>query len=134
MGRSRFYNGRVSFCGTPIITSDCPNGPKEFIGKNDKVVLFISQNDVNSFQNELDNFLNISKELFKKNKAKKRSRLFTGYNNYKKLSYLLKLVYIFSLILIKNENLMSNLEERHKTKFLRIIEKEINNLDKPNYS
>ena len=27
---------------------------------------------------------------------------------------------------------MSNLEERHKTKFLRIIEKEINNLDKPN--
>ena len=79
-----------AFVGTPIITSDCPNGPKEFIGKNESGFIYKS-NDVNSFQNELDSFLNISKDdLFKKkNKAKKRSRLFTGYYNYKKLSYLL---------------------------------------------
>ena len=50
-----------SFVGTPIITSDCPNGPKEFIGKSENGFIYNS-NDVESFQKELDNFLNISKE------------------------------------------------------------------------
>ena len=63
---------------------------RKFIGKNDNGFIYNS-NDVNSFQNELDSFLNISKDdlLKKNNNAKKRSRLFTGYYNYKKLSYLL---------------------------------------------
>ena len=60
-----------AFVGTPIITSDCPNGPKEFIGKNESGFIYKS-NDVNSFQNELDSF-NISKDDLLKNKAKKRS-------------------------------------------------------------
>ena len=79
-----------AFIGTPIISSDCPNGPKEFIGNSESGFIFIS-NNANSFKKELDNFLNISKDelLKKKSRAKKRSKLFTGYNNYKKLSYLL---------------------------------------------
>ncbi len=79
-----------AFVGTPIISSDCPNGPKEFIGNGDNGFIFKSNNE-NSFKEELDNFLNVSRdELFKKKiKAKKRSKFFTSYNNYKKLSYLL---------------------------------------------
>ena len=79
-----------AFVGTPIITSDCPNGPKEFIGKSENGFIYNS-NDVKSFQKELDNFLNIPKEdlLKKKIRAKRRSKLFTGFYNYKKLSFLL---------------------------------------------
>ena len=79
-----------AFVGTPIISSNCPSGPKEFIGNSENGFIYNS-NDETSFQRELDNFLNISKDelLNKINKAKKRSKLFTRYNNYKKLSYLL---------------------------------------------
>ncbi len=79
-----------AFLGTPVISSNCPSGPKEFIGNNENGFIYNSNNET-SFQKELDNFLNISKdELFEKvYKAKKKSKLFTGYYNYKKLSYLL---------------------------------------------
>tara|TARA_Y100000591_G_scaffold332000_1_gene367754 strand:+ start:718 stop:1848 length:1131 start_codon:yes stop_codon:yes gene_type:complete len=79
-----------AFIGTPIISSNCPSGPKEFIGNNENGFIFNS-NEEKSFQQVLDNFLNTSKkELFKKlKKAKKRSKLFTSYYNYKKLSCLL---------------------------------------------
>ncbi len=79
-----------AFVGTPVISSDCPSGPKEFIGNNENGFIYNSNDEI-SFQKELENFLNISKdELFKKiYKAKKRSRYFTSYYNYKKLSYLL---------------------------------------------
>ncbi len=76
--------------GTPIITSNCPSGPKEFIDNNKNGFLYDS-NDEKSFKLELDNFLNISKiDLLRKLKnAKKKSRLYSSYYNYKKLSYLL---------------------------------------------
>ena len=76
--------------GTPIISSNCPSGPKEFIDNNKNGFLYQS-NDEESFKNELDSFLNTSnEELFKKLKnAKKKCRLYSSYYNYKKLSYLL---------------------------------------------
>ena len=79
-----------AFVGTPIISSDCPNGPKEFIGNGDNGFIFKSNNE-NSFKEELDIFLNFSKnEIFKKKiKEKKRYKFFKRKNNYKKLSYLL---------------------------------------------
>ena len=85
-----FIMVEAAFVGTPVITSDCPNGPKEFIGNSENGFIYNS-NNTNSFQKELDHFLNISKVdlLKKKNNAKKRSKLFTGYYNYKKLSYIL---------------------------------------------
>ena len=61
VGGSGFIMVESAFVGTPIITSDCPNGPKEFIGKSENGFIYNS-NDVESFQKELDNFLNISKE------------------------------------------------------------------------
>ena len=76
--------------GTPIISSNCPSGPKEFIDNNKSGFLY-ELNDEKSFKNELDSFLNVSnEELFKKLKnAKKKCRLYSSYYNYKKLSYLL---------------------------------------------
>ena len=79
-----------AFVGTPIISSNCPNGPKEFIGNSENGFIYNS-NDESSFQRKLDDFLNTPKDqLFEKiKKAKKRSKFFTRYYNYKKLSLLL---------------------------------------------
>jgi len=79
-----------AFIGTPVITSNCPSGPKEFIGNSENGFIYNSNDEI-SFQNCLDKFLNTSKvDLQKKiNKAKKKSKLFTGFNNYNKLSYIL---------------------------------------------
>lgn len=74
----------------PIISSNCPSGPKEFIDNNKNGFIYESSN-AKSFKIQLDNFLNISNvELMKKLKnAKKKSRLYTSYYNYRQLSYLL---------------------------------------------
>ena len=73
-----------AFIGTPIISSNCPSGPKEFIGNSDNGFIY-NLNEEISFQKSLDSFLNTSKDdLLKKiNNAKKKSKLFTGFYNYK---------------------------------------------------
>ena len=73
--------------GVPIISSDCPSGPKEFIDNNKNGFIY-KLNDEKGFNMVLDSFLNISdKELLKKLKnAKKKCRLYSNFNNYKKLS------------------------------------------------
>lgn len=79
-----------AFIGTPIITSNCPSGPKEFIGNSENGFIYNTNNEI-SFQNSLDKFLKSSKVDLKKkiDKAKKKSKLFEGFYNYKRLSYLL---------------------------------------------
>jgi glycosyltransferase involved in cell wall biosynthesis len=78
-----------AFIGTPVISSDCPSGPKEFIGNNENGFIYKS-GDEKSFQKILDNFLNISdRKLFRIIvNAKKKSKIYTRYYNFKKLSYL----------------------------------------------
>ena len=73
--------------GTPIISSDCPSGPKEFIGKNENGFIFNS-NDKVSFKKALDDFIISSKDSINKKliNAKKRSKLYTCFYNSKKLS------------------------------------------------
>lgn len=73
--------------GTPIISSNCPNGPKEFIGKNENGFIFNS-NDEFSFKKALDDFFISSKDSINKKVigAKKRSKLYTCFYNSKKLS------------------------------------------------
>ena len=46
---------------TPIITSNCPSGPKEFVGNNENGFIFDSNNE-KSFKIALDNFLNTSEK------------------------------------------------------------------------
>ena len=76
-----------SCVGTPIISSDCPSGPKEFIGKNENGFIFKS-NDEASFKKALDEFIISSKDNINKKliNAKKRSKLYTCFYNSKKLS------------------------------------------------
>ena len=62
-----------AFIGTPIISSNCPSGPKEFIGNSENGFIYNS-NDESSFQRKLDDFLNTPRDqLFEKiKKAKKK--------------------------------------------------------------
>ncbi len=73
--------------GTPIISSDCPSGPKEFIGKNENGFIFNSNDEV-SFKKALDEFIISSEDSINKKliNAKKRSKLYTCFYNSKKLS------------------------------------------------
>ena len=73
--------------GTPIISSDCPSGPKEFIGKNENGFIFNSNDEV-SFKKALDEFIISSKDSINKKliNAKKRSKLYTCFYDSKKLS------------------------------------------------
>ena len=79
-----------AFIGTPVISSDCPSGPKEFIGNNENGFIYKSGDEKN-FQKILNNFLNISdRKLFRIIvNAKKKPKIYTRYYNFKKLSYLL---------------------------------------------
>ena len=79
-----------AYVGTPIISSDCPSGPKEFIGNDENGFIFNS-NDERSFKQALDNFLISSKKSINEKliSAKKRSKLYTCFYNSKKLSNIL---------------------------------------------
>lgn len=72
---------------TPIITSDCPNGPKEFIDQNKCGFLYASNNE-QSFKISLDEFLNMSeKDLsIKLFNAKKKTKFYTCFYNSLKLN------------------------------------------------
>ena len=79
-----------AFCNTPIISSDCKNGPSEFINNNEAGYLFKS-NDLDSFQNALNNFI-LDTDTSKNQKvviAKRRSKKFTFFSHYKKLRSIL---------------------------------------------
>ena len=80
--------------GTPIISSDCPSGPKEFIGKNENGFIFNS-NDENSFKETLDNFLTsssekINKKLTSAKKNQKCTLVFIIQKNYLIFSMVIK--------------------------------------------
>ena len=73
-------------CNTFIISSDCSNGPKEFIG-NENGILF-RNNDIKSLEENILKFLNMSSyEIMKKKVgAKKQSLNFTKLRHFKILS------------------------------------------------
>ena len=56
-----------------MLTSNCPSGPKEFIGKNESGFIFQTNNE-ESFKKELDNFLEISKKDLKTNIETQQTR------------------------------------------------------------
>ena len=79
-----------AFCNTPIISSDCKNGPSEFIMNNEAGYLFKS-NDLKSLSTVIDDFIN-KPDVSTKQKiitAKKRCKKFTFFNHYKKLKSIL---------------------------------------------
>ena len=76
-----FVLAEAALTGIPIISSECPNGPKEIIQNNG----FLFRN------NDLDEFLNTNKKDIFKNKVilKKRIRKFTLLEHYKKLNQII---------------------------------------------
>lgn len=81
----------AAMCNTLILSSNCRNGPKEFLEDNRGGVLF-ENNSIQDFLSkfkqitELDQKQIIEKKFFSKKKAK----LFTNFNHYKKLNLILK--------------------------------------------
>lgn len=71
---------------TSIISSNCKNGPQEFIEKNLGGILF-KNNDSESLLNAIKSFYNLSKEeiLRKKIFSKRKSVFYTTFRHYKSL-------------------------------------------------
>ena len=69
-----------------IISSDCPNGPSEFIGNNEAGYIF-KNNNVNQLVNQINIFLNdtMTNIYFKKLNALKKSKNYTLFNHYNSL-------------------------------------------------
>ena len=81
-----------AFLNIPIISSDCPNGPKEILGNNERGFLF-NNNDLDSLVFQYNNFKSCKKNDLKNKvlKAKKYSRNYSTFNHYKKIRQILNL-------------------------------------------
>jgi glycosyltransferase involved in cell wall biosynthesis len=77
------------YMNSPVISSDCKNGPKEILEYGKNGILFKS-NDRNSLLSAFDKFENMSREeIYKlKVRAKIKSKNFTIYSHYRKIKYL----------------------------------------------
>ncbi len=82
----------ASYCNKNVISSNCPNGPKEFLSSKEGSYLF-ENNDMNSLIDKINLFLKESKN--KKNaqilSCKKKTRNYTIFKHYKTLGLLLNL-------------------------------------------
>ncbi len=80
----------AALAGVPIISSDCPNGPKEIIQNNG---FLFQNNDLNDLLIKFKDFLNTDEKLIYRNKVilKKRVKKFTLLEHYKKLSQIIDL-------------------------------------------
>ena len=78
-----------------ILSSDCPNGPKELL-ENGKNGFLFKQNSMSDFMNRFKEIQNLNENIIFKKKLgfKKKIKEFTLLNHYK----------ILSSIIIKNEN------------------------------
>ena len=82
----------AAICNSYIISSDCPNGPKEFLNNGKNGILFKS-NSKKSLSNSLINYSNLDKEKIFADKVilKKKTSNFTMFKHYLTLNKLLKL-------------------------------------------
>ena len=83
----------AAFCKTPIITSNCYNGPKEIIPSSDYGYIFES-NNLHSLEKQLNNFLIDAKDDKDKINRKKLNTLknikkFTNFRHYLALKNIL---------------------------------------------
>ena len=74
-------------CNTFVISSDCPSGPKEFIG-NDSGILF-KNDDIQSLEQKILEFLSLNESVIiqKKINAKKKAINFTKLRHFKILEH-----------------------------------------------
>ena len=83
-----FVLAEAALTGIPIISSECPNGPKEIIQNNG---FLFRNNDLDDLLIKFREFLNTNKKDIFKNKVilKKRIRKFTLLEHYKKLNQII---------------------------------------------
>ena len=81
----------AAFCNTFVISSDCPNGPREFLDNGKNGVLYKS-NIENELCKSLENFLKMEKKKVfqQKVRLKNNARKYSIFNHYKKLNKILK--------------------------------------------
>ena len=80
----------AALAGVPIISSECPNGPKEIIQNNG---FLFQNNNLNDLVIKFRDFLNTDKKEIYRNKVilKKRVKKFTLFGHYKKLNQIINL-------------------------------------------
>ena len=78
----------AALAGVPIISSECPNGPKEIIQNNG---FLFQNNNLNDLLIKFRDFLNTDKKVIYRNKVilKKRIKKFTLLEHYKKLNQII---------------------------------------------
>ena len=82
----------ASYCNKNVISSNCPNGPEEFLSSDSGNYLF-RNNDVVSLINKINSFLkdDENKKFSQILSCKRKSRNYTIFKHYKRLVLLLKL-------------------------------------------
>ena len=82
----------ASFCNKNVISSNCPNGPSEFLSSEKGDFLF-ENNDLDSLIDKINSFLKASenKKISQILSCKKKTRNYTIFRHYKKLGLLLNL-------------------------------------------
>ena len=86
-----FVMVEAAFSKKIIISSDCPSGPKEFLGRNKAGFLFKNDNQSSLFSTiKMFKKTNKAGINLKLNKAKEKSKIYTIFNHYKILSKYLK--------------------------------------------
>ena len=80
------------FLKTPVISSDCPNGPKEILSNGQNGYLF-KNNNLSDFLKKFDEFKNIPSDELKKKRflAKKQVKMFTQFAHFKSLENIIEL-------------------------------------------
>ncbi len=82
----------ASYCNKNVISSNCPNGPEEFLSSDNGNYLF-RNNDVVSLISKINSFLkdDEDKKFLQILSCKRKSRNYTIFKHYKRLVLLLKL-------------------------------------------
>ncbi len=82
----------ASYCNKNVISSNCPNGPEEFLSSDNGNYLF-RNNDVVSLISKINSFLkdDENKKFLQILSCKRKSRNYTIFKHYKRLVFLLKL-------------------------------------------
>jgi len=82
----------ASYLNTPIISSNCPNGPSEILSNNDRGFLF-KNNNIEDLLRSFDEFHSSSDEKIKKKvlKAKINSKKYTKFNHFLQINKILQL-------------------------------------------
>ena len=82
----------AAFCNTFVISSDCPNGPREFLENGRNGILF-KNNEENALYKSFEKFTQMEEKKIFENKVrlKKNSKKYSIFNHYSNLNKIMKI-------------------------------------------